>query len=413
MRAYELANGHEFGELREEAEFTEFGEAEFGEFEDEFEDEGEFEDEFEDGEFEDEFEDEDEAAEFAGEMEDEFEDEDELEEEFAEEMELFLEELRELAGEYGSPLSAEEEDEFAAEMLEMESEAEFGRLVGAIVKTAAKAARNPAVRRTVGNVVKRAVHAAGKFARGKGRRRAPARPPARHRGQRRATGQNRQQRRAAARARGHRRSTTRSQPHASGGAHAAGRRAQGRHRGSKANARKREAQARAGRRREQARKGTAKAKRMARRAPGFLAGGALQGYAGNVLYKHAGDIIDQLQNWFELETEEMSPTEAEFEGARRFVQLVAATARNAASASPRVDPRVVARAALLAAARRYAPGMYRQFPMYVGRPTDPAPRTRQSTVGRRAGGSARAHTGRQPASGKWVRRGNRIVITGA
>lgn len=405
-----MANGHEFGELREEAEFTEYGEAEFGEFEDEFEfeDEGEFEYEFEDGEFEDEFE--DEAAEFAGEMEDEFEDEDELEEEFAEEMELFLEELRELAGEYGSPLSAEEEDEFAAEMLEMESEAEFGRLVGAIVKTAAKAARNPAVRRTVGNVVKRAVNAAGKFARGKGRRRAPARPPARHRGQRRATGQNRQQRRAAARARGHRRSTARSQPRASGGARAGGRRATGRHRG-KANARRREAQARAGRRREQARRGTAKAKRMARRAPGFLAGGALQGYAGNVLYKHAGDIIDQLQNWFELETEEMSPTEAEFEGARRFVQLVAATARNAASASPRVDPRVVARAALLAAARRYAPGMYRQFPLYVGQPIDPAQRSRQSTVGRRVGG--RAHTGRRPASGKWVRRGNRIVITGA
>ena len=65
---------------------------------------------------------------------------------------------------------------------------------------------------------------------------------------------------------------------------------------------------------------------------------------------------------FELELEGMNEQEAEFEVARRFVRLAGTAARNAALASPTAPPRAVARAALITAARRHAPGLLRGTP---------------------------------------------------
>jgi len=65
---------------------------------------------------------------------------------------------------------------------------------------------------------------------------------------------------------------------------------------------------------------------------------------------------------FELELEGMNEQEAEFEVARRYVRLAGAAARNAAMASPSAPPRAVARAAIITAARRHAPGLLRGTP---------------------------------------------------
>jgi uncharacterized protein (DUF697 family) len=65
---------------------------------------------------------------------------------------------------------------------------------------------------------------------------------------------------------------------------------------------------------------------------------------------------------FELELEGMNEQEAEFEVARRYVRLAGAAARNAAMASPSAPPQAVARAAVITAARRHAPGLLRGTP---------------------------------------------------
>jgi uncharacterized protein (DUF697 family) len=65
---------------------------------------------------------------------------------------------------------------------------------------------------------------------------------------------------------------------------------------------------------------------------------------------------------FELELEGMNEQEAEFEVARHFVRLASTAARNAAMASPTAPPRAVARAAVITAARRHAPGLLRGTP---------------------------------------------------
>src|SRR5262245_12369707 len=66
---------------------------------------------------------------------------------------------------------------------------------------------------------------------------------------------------------------------------------------------------------------------------------------------------------FEVELEGMPAEHAEYEVARRYVGLAASAARHAALARPRagVNPVTVARAAVARAARTYAPGLYRQM----------------------------------------------------
>jgi uncharacterized protein (DUF697 family) len=76
---------------------------------------------------------------------------------------------------------------------------------------------------------------------------------------------------------------------------------------------------------------------------------------------------------FEVELEAMPAEVAEFEVARRYVNLAAAAARNAALARPseRVNPQTVARAAVAAAARDHAPGVYRLMMRTLGGPEIP------------------------------------------
>jgi hypothetical protein len=91
------------------------------------------------------------------------------------------------------------------------------------------------------------------------------------------------------------------------------------------------------------------------------------------------------------EYHELSQEDREFEGARQFVQLAADTVKHAVAAPSGVDPRAVARAALIKAAQAVAPGLLQ---------------------GGAAGGAA-PHTGVISHSGVWFRRGNKIVLQGA
>jgi hypothetical protein len=83
-------------------------------------------------------------------------------------------------------------------------------------------------------------------------------------------------------------------------------------------------------------------------------------------------------NLFGLELEGLSPEDQEFEVARRFVRFAGAGAKNAARFRGRVSPKLAARRALGAAARRHAPGFLR-------RRKPPLPRLPRPLRGRRFG----------------------------
>lgn len=186
-----------------------------------------------------------------------------------------------------------------------------------------------------------------------------------------------------------------------------------------------------------------------------LVGGAL----GSMIAPGVGTALgSQLgsaaSNLFELELESMPQDEAEFEVARRMVGLTAAAASHAAQAPVGANPRTVARNAVAHAAREYAPGLHRQMTQQSGRVgarTGPGSRgagarrgsQRAGQPGMRPGhrrgpgwgyggfadatftepsddGDADGYgsfapddaDGTQSASGRWVRRGRRIILLG-
>jgi uncharacterized protein (DUF697 family) len=131
-----------------------------------------------------------------------------------------------------------------------------------------------------------------------------------------------------------------------------------------------------------------------------LAGGAL----GTMIAPGVGTALgsklgSMASNLFEMELEGMDHEQAEFETARRYVQLAAAAAQNAAQAPPDKPPPVVAQQAITSAAERYAPGLLPFFGT-----ADDAPG--QSGFGQ-------APQGYGQHSGRWVRRGRRIILYGA
>jgi uncharacterized protein (DUF697 family) len=182
-------------------------------------------------------------------------------------------------------------------------------------------------------------------------------------------------------------------------------------------------------------------------APGL--GTAIGGQLGSMASSLLGEELEQFDQ-----------PEREFETARRVVRFSAAAARNAAFSRPEGDAQAAGRAAALAAARRYAPGLYRRrrFRIYA-RPTpwywpqpapvdcppppvppppaaasaagmpgpspdegqepdvpaaEPAPQTEAGAGPFGGAGMPRPAAGRgRPVSGRWVRRGDEVVILGA
>lgn len=123
-----------------------------------------------------------------------------------------------------------------------------------------------------------------------------------------------------------------------------------------------------------------------------LAGGAIGSYFGGPLGAKIGSgLANAAGSALGLEAEALAPEDREFEGAKQFVRLAANTAAKAATAPPTADPRAIAQSAAVAAARQLAPGLV-------------------SGVAPAASTVAAAGRGQ---SGRWIRRGNKIVLYGA
>jgi hypothetical protein len=129
----------------------------------------------------------------------------------------------------------------------------------------------------------------------------------------------------------------------------------------------------------------AKALPLAGTAVGTWLGGPLGAQIGSGLATMAGNALG-------LEAETWSQEDREFEGAKQFVRLAADSVKNAAQIGPGVDPRAAAQAGLAQAAQTLAPGLLQSS----------APLAQPWRRDMAAGGN----------SGRWRRRGSRIVLYG-
>ncbi|UUZ68994.1 hypothetical protein LP416_04115 [Polaromonas sp. P2-4] len=127
-----------------------------------------------------------------------------------------------------------------------------------------------------------------------------------------------------------------------------------------------------------------------------LAGGALGAYVGGPLGAKIGSgLASAAGSALGLEAEALEQEDREFEGAKQFVRLAADTVKQAAAAPAMADPRAVAQNAAIAAARRLAPGLLNAASGAAGG----VPSAMLAAAGR----------GR---AGRWMRRGNKIVLYG-
>ncbi len=128
-------------------------------------------------------------------------------------------------------------------------------------------------------------------------------------------------------------------------------------------------------------KGVAKkALPIAGQALGNLVAPGVGGAIGGQLASAAGSM-------FGLELEGLSYEDGEFEVAKQYVRLAADAANTAAHAPAGADPRAVASQAVHGAAQKFAPGLL-------------------AGAGKASGASG-------ASSGRWVRKGRRIVVYGA
>ena len=122
-------------------------------------------------------------------------------------------------------------------------------------------------------------------------------------------------------------------------------------------------------------------------------GSAVGGYFGGPTgAKLGGDIASAAGRIFGLELEGLSGEDREFEVARRYVTFAGEAVKNLASAPSGLDPRTAANAAAVAAAKTHAPGLLPP---------------------RQAGMEPQSYSSFPTGhSGRWMRRGNKIVLYG-
>ena len=124
-----------------------------------------------------------------------------------------------------------------------------------------------------------------------------------------------------------------------------------------------------------------------------VAGAALGTYLGGPAGAQiGGQLASAAGQMFGLELEGLSGEDREFEVAKGFVRFASEAVKNATASPAGADPRATATAAAVAAAKQYAPGL---LAASAGTATE--------------GVGALAGRGR---SGRWIRRGNRIVLLG-
>jgi hypothetical protein len=125
-------------------------------------------------------------------------------------------------------------------------------------------------------------------------------------------------------------------------------------------------------------------------AIGSAVGGYLGGATGAQLGGQAASAAGRM---FGLELEGLSSEDREFELARRYVSFAGEAVKNLALAPSSPDPRAAVNAAAQLAAQTHAPGLLQPRPQMGMRP--PA-----------SSGLPMGH------SGRWMRRGNKIVLYG-
>jgi hypothetical protein len=119
-----------------------------------------------------------------------------------------------------------------------------------------------------------------------------------------------------------------------------------------------------------------------------------------------GKLASGLGDAFGLELEGLSPQDQEFEVARSFVRLAGEAAKNAASSAASTvasggSAQQAAKNAFIKAAQKHAPGLIR--PANGGQ------------TGMNGASSQRDRTGRGQSvrSGRWIRKGDKIIVLGA
>jgi hypothetical protein len=128
---------------------------------------------------------------------------------------------------------------------------------------------------------------------------------------------------------------------------------------------------------------------------GSAIGGYFGGPSGAQMGSQAASSMGQI---FGLELEGLSLEDQEFEAAKSFVQFAGEAAKNAASAPQSANPKAIAQQAATVAARQLAPGLL----------AGTTATTAAATIGKPC-----AACGRGASSGRWIRRGNKIVLLGA
>lgn len=115
-----------------------------------------------------------------------------------------------------------------------------------------------------------------------------------------------------------------------------------------------------------------------------------------------GKLASGLGSAFGLELEGLSPQDQEFEVARSFVRLAGDAAKNAASSAASAtgaSAQQAAKSAFIKAAQKHAPGLIKQ----AGGGGNGSSTVRDQRNGRGQSGSR---------SGRWVRKGNQIILLG-
>ncbi|MEQ1636577.1 MAG: hypothetical protein ABL903_07785 [Methylococcales bacterium] len=130
-----------------------------------------------------------------------------------------------------------------------------------------------------------------------------------------------------------------------------------------------------------------------------MVGSAVGGYfGGSGGAKIGSQVASTAGRIFGLELEGLSLEDQEFEAAKSFVQFAGEAVKNAASAPQTTNPKAIAQQAATTAARQLAPGLL------SGATATPTAAT---------GGRACTACGRAANSGRWFRRGSKIVLLGA
>ena len=136
-------------------------------------------------------------------------------------------------------------------------------------------------------------------------------------------------------------------------------------------------------------------------------GGALGSIVPGIGTAIGSQVGSAANGLFGLELEGLSPQDQEYEVARRFVRLAGAAAKKAQQLQSHFPPDSAARKALVDAAKKHAPGLLQALGGFQqalgGFQFEAAP---QGMAAPNGGG------GRPGRSGRWVRRGRKIVLLG-